>query len=474
MNILRVRAGLLFFLFIFCSYTYTGGADISAQPVDILTKTGQALAEIAEAVKPTVVNISTTRTIKVRGLWDPFFDDPFFRRFFGDEFRQFRMPKEHKSISLGSGVIVSSNGYILTNYHVIKGADEINVLLSDKREFKGKVIGTDYKTELAVIKIDASNLPTIKWGDSSKLRVGEVVIAIGNPYGLNQTVTMGIVSAVGRANVGIAEYEDFIQTDAAINPGNSGGALVNVRGELIGINTAIFSTTGGYQGIGLAIPSNMAKVVMESLISKGRVIRGWLGVTVQRLTPELAKQFNLKEERGVLVSDVVEGSPAEKAGIQRGDVIIEYDGRKIEEPYQLKNMTANTAPGKEVSLKVIRENRIKPIKVTIGELPEVQRLSKAEYNNLLKGVRVKNLLPETYKELNLPKKLKGVIVLDVEEGSAASRALAKGDVIQEINRKRILTVEDYETIVSTIKPTEDILLLVYREGLSFYITLSAK
>ncbi|MDH5769554.1 MAG: DegQ family serine endoprotease, partial [Nitrospirota bacterium] len=439
------------------SHSYAQNTRVSEQSIDILTKTGQAMAEIAEAVKPAIVNISTTRTLKIQGR-DPFFDDPFFKRFFGD---QFRMPKERKTAGLGSGVIVSLDGYILTNYHVIKNADEIKVLLSDKRDFKGKVVGTDPKTEIAVIKIEATNLPTIKWGDSHRLKVGEIVLAIGNPYGLNQTVTMGIVSAVGRANVGIAEYEDFIQTDTAINPGNSGGALVNVKGELVGINTAIFSTSGGYQGIGLAIPSNMAKDVMESLISKGKVVRGYLGVSVQRITPDLAKQFNLKEEKGALIGDIVEGSPAEKAGLQRGDIITAYDGKKIDEPYQLRNMVANTSPGKEVEIKIIRENTTKAIRVVIVEQPiEMQKISKGEYDNLLNGVTVQNLTPEIYRKLNLPKRLNGVIVSDIDEDSPAATILTQGDIIQEINRKKITSVKDYEDIVAKIKTEEDILLLV--------------
>ncbi len=289
---------------------------VSSQSVESLTKIGHAMAEVSAAVKPAIVNISTTRTVKISGGGaDPFFDDPFFRRFFGDKFGRQRQPKEQKSAALGSGVIVSSDGYIITNYHVVKEADEIKVLLSDKREFSGKVIGSDPKTEISVVKIEAKGLPTLNWGDSDALEVGEIVLAVGNPFGLNQTVTMGIVSAVGRANVGIADYEDFIQTDAAINPGNSGGALVNVRGEVVGINTAIFSTSGGYQGIGFAIPSNMVKSIKDSLVKKGRVVRGWLGVSIQSITPELAKQFNLKGEKGVLVSDVNESSPAEKAGL---------------------------------------------------------------------------------------------------------------------------------------------------------------
>ncbi|MGB9715232.1 MAG: DegQ family serine endoprotease [Thermodesulfovibrionales bacterium] len=447
---------------------------ISQESIDILSKTGRAIAEIVEEVKPAIVNISTTRIIKTKQTIDPFFNDPFFRRFFGDEW-PFRLPKERKTMSLGSGVIVDQKGYILTSNHVIQGADEINVTLADKREFKGKVIGSDAMTDIAVIKIEADNLQTIKLGDSDKLRVGETVLAIGSPYGLAGTVTMGIVSAVGRANVGIADYEDFIQTDAAINPGNSGGALVNVRGELVGINTAIFSTTGGYQGIGFAVPSNMAKAVMDSLIKKGKVIRGWLGVTIQTITPELAKQFNLKDEKGVLVADVIEGSPAEKADIQRGDVIIEYEGKRVEEPYQLRNMVANTSPGEEVTLKIIRENRTETKRVTIGELPaEMQKISKGEYNNLLKGVVVQNITPEISEKLNLPKRLKGVVVSDIDEDSPASMVLSKGDVIQEINRQKITSVKSYENIVSRLKPEESILLLIFRNGSSIYVTLSAR
>lgn len=447
---------------------------ISQQSVDILTKTGQALAEIVETVKPAIVNISSTRTIKIQRGTHPFFDDPFFRRFFGEE-SPFRSPREQKTMSLGSGVIVDPKGYIVTSNHVIQDAEEIEVTLSDKREFKGKIIGTDAMTDIAVIKIEADRLKTISWGDSDKLMVGETVLAIGSPYGLAGTVTMGIVSAVGRANVGVAMYEDFIQTDAAINPGNSGGALVNVHGEIVGINTAIFSTTGGYQGIGFAIPSNMAKIVMNSLIAKGKVVRGWLGVTIQGITAELAKQFNLKEETGALVGDVIEGSPAEKADIRRGDVITEYEGKKIDEPYHLRNMVANTSPGKEVVIKIIRENKTETKKVTIGELPaEMLRPATGEYNNLLRGVTVQNITPEISKKLNLPKRLKGVVVSDIDEESPAAMVLTRGDVIQEINRKRVTDIKDYENIVGKIKPEENILIYIFRNGTSVFVTLSAR
>ncbi len=457
---------------LYCTPTFAGETKISQKSIKFLTELGQAMAEITEVVKPSIVNISTTRTVQLKGQSSPFFDDPFFRRFFGD---QFNMPKERKTASLGSGVIVTSDGYILTSSHVIQDADEINVTLSDEREFKGKIIGTDTLTDLGIIKIDTTNLPAITWGDSDALRVGETVLAIGSPYGLSQTVTMGIVSAVGRANVGIADYEDFIQTDAAINPGNSGGALVNVKGELIGINTAIFSTTGGYQGIGFAIPTNMAKNVMDSLIDKGKVIRGWFGVTIQPLTPELAKQFNLKDDKGALIGDVVENSPAEKAGLMRGDVIIEYEGEKIDEPYQLRNMVADTPPGKKTEVKIIRENKRETKTVTIGELPvDTQITSQVQYDNLLKGVAVQDLTPQIYSRFKLPEKLSGVIVSNVSPDSPASMLLTQGDVIMEINRTKILNTKDYEDIVLPLKPDQDILLLIFRNGTSLFLTLSAK
>jgi len=452
------------------SETHASDSKISSHTSDVLSTIGQATAEIAEAVSPAVVNISTMRTVKMQGGGNPFFDDPFFRRFFGD---QFRAPKERKTASLGSGVIVDRKGFILTANHVIQGADEIKVTLSDKREFKGRIIGVDAMTDIGIIKIEADNLPTIKWGDSDRLRVGETVLAIGSPYGLSQTVTMGIVSAVGRANVGIADYEDFIQTDAAINPGNSGGALVNIRGELVGINSAIFSTSGGYQGIGFAIPTSMAKSVMNSLINKGKVIRGWMGVTIQNLTPELAKQFALHDDKGVLVGDVVEGGPAEKAGLQRGDIIIEFEGKRIEEPNQIRNMVANTEPGQTVEMKIMRENRKEIMKVMIGDVPaDMQKPSKGEYDNLLNGVSVQDLTTEVFSKLNLPKKIKGVVVTGVEEESPAALLLMRGDIVQEINRQRITSVSDYEKVVSTIKQDKDILLLIYRGGSSLYITLS--
>jgi len=333
---------------------------------------GGVFVEVAKATRPAVVNISTTKVIRYRGAPNaPFFDDPFFRHFFGDDFfREFRIPRERREQSLGSGVIVNQDGFIVTNNHVVEGASEIKVLLGDNREFSGRVAATDPRTDVAVIKISGHNLPTIPWGDSDRLQVGQWVLAIGNPFGLTQTVTAGIISATGRANVGIADYEDFIQTDAAINPGNSGGALVSVRGELIGINTAIFSRSGGYMGIGFAIPSNMVREVVESLVKKGKVTRGWLGVQIQPLTPELAEKFGLKDTRGILVSDVSKNSPAAEAGMMRGDIILEFDGKRMEDPMHLRNEVAHTEPGKKIPVKIWRKGKEMILIVKIEELPK--------------------------------------------------------------------------------------------------------
>jgi serine protease Do len=460
------------FAFGYSKIANTEESGVSKESIDILLKTNKAIAEIAATVKPSVVNISSTKTVRTQGVPFPFFNDPFFKRFFGDEFRFFERPREFKQSGLGSGVVVDKDGYILTNNHVIKGADEIKVKLSDKREYIGKIIGTDPKTDLAVIKIDSKDLPVIKLGDSDELKVGETVLAIGNPFGLSHTVTMGIVSAKERANVGIADYEDFIQTDAAINPGNSGGALVNIKGELIGINTAIFSTTGGYQGIGFAIPSNMAKVVMGSLIDKGKVIRGWLGVYIQLVTPELAEQFDLKDAEGALISDVIEDSPAEKAGIQRGDVIVEYNGKKVKDITSLRHMVANTPPDTEVNMKILRKGELKTLRVRIAESPgeETLRISKT-FDNKLKGVYVQTLTPELKKTLDIPKRINGVLITDIEEGSPAEGILMRNDVIIEINRNPINNLKDYEAIVSEIESVQSVLLLIFRKDSVFYITL---
>lgn len=449
--------------------------EISRESAVFLDNLGGALSEISESVKPAVVNISTEKTIKVKDTpFDHFFEDPFFRRFFkdGNGSGPFGGPREYKSKALGSGVIVSSDGYILTNNHVVKDADEIKVLLHDKKEYKGEVIGNDPKTDLAVIKISADNLPVLRLGDSDKLKVGSLVIAVGNPYGLSHTVTMGIVSAVGRANVGIADYEDFIQTDAAINPGNSGGALVNTRGNLVGINTAIFSTSGGYQGIGFAIPSNMAKNVMDSLIKHGKVVRGWLGVTIQDLTPELAGHFDIKATQGVLISDVVDGSPAEKAGIKRSDLIVEYYSKEVKDTFGLRNMVAETPPGSTVGIKVIRDGKEKVLKVVIAELPEKITAAAPSSSSVLEGVFVHELTPPIREELDIPDKVRGVIVTKVDMNSPALGKLSPNDVIQEINKQSIKNLKDFGEAISEARGDKDLLLLVYRGGSYIYVTIS--
>jgi serine protease Do len=368
-------------------------------------------------------------------------------------------------------VIVSENGYILTNNHVVKGADEIKVILFDKREFKGKVVGTDPRTDLAVIKINAHDLPTLNLGESGKLKTGDIVLAIGNPFGLNQTITMGIVSAVGRSNIGLADFEDFIQTDAAINPGNSGGALVNARGELVGINTAIFSTSGGYMGIGFAIPSDMAKSVMDSIIKHGKVIRGHMGVTVQNITPDLAKSLGITTTTGALISGVEADSPADKAGFKRGDVVISLAGNPVTDATSLRNLAAATAPGTTVDVKIIRNGKEKTLSITLGEFKENAVVKKAEYNNALKGVTVEDITANIRDNLNLPENIRGVVVRSVGEDSPAQGLLQANDVIQEVDRKPTPSVHAFDQIVSRIGKKSTVLLLIYRNGGSIYLTM---
>jgi serine protease Do len=449
---------------------YSEDYQISKDSQETLSKIGNAMAEVVQAVRPSVVNIYTTKKIKRPGIPFPF-NDPFFRRFFDDEFeRFFDRQREFTQTSLGSGVIVDTSGYILTNYHVIKGADEIKVKLYDKRVFDGTVIGFDAKTDIAVVKIKADGLRAIKWGYSDKLKVGETVIAIGNPYGLNLTVTTGIVSATGRANVGISDYEDFIQTDAAINPGNSGGPLVNVKGELVGINTAIFSTTGGYQGIGFAIPSNMAKVVMDNLIKHKKVVRGWLGVTVQDIDTEMAKSLQMKELKGALITDVHEGSPAEKAGLMRKDIIISFDGKEVEDSAHLRNLVVSTPPGKTVKLEIIRNGKVYSITTTIGELPAEQKVSLSE--SVLAGIQVEELTTRLRNQLNIPKRINGVVVTSIDPDSPAEGLLTKGDLIIEINNQKINNVKDFLKIAGQVK--NQAVVWFYRNGIVSYITLKIR
>jgi serine protease Do len=434
-------------------------------------------AEVARAVTPAVVNI-TSRAVRTRdrGQRDPM--EEFFNPPFGspDGPRGHNGPREPRGGGMGSGVIVSPDGYIITNNHVVEGANELTVTLPDKREFKGKVVGTDPKTDLAVIKVDATDLPYARWGDSAKLQVGEYVLAIGNPFGLNSTVTLGIVSAMGRGRMGITQYEDFIQTDAAINPGNSGGALVNPAGELVGINTAIISQTGGYQGVGFAVPASMARPVYDSLIKTGKVVRGYLGVGIQDLTQDLAKSFRVKQARGALVSNVAEDSPAGQAGLKQGDVIVAYQGKAIEDPADLQRAVTRTPVGTKATLKVIRDGREQEIAVTIGEQAETVKMASADTSmeNSLAGVEVQSLDLQTARELGFHGKVQGVVVVNVEPDSQADRAgLAQGDVIREVNRQSVESVKDYEKVASSLKKDEPALLLINRRGASLFITVKA-
>jgi serine protease Do len=331
-----------------------------------------SLSAVAQHVMPAVVNIASVRVYRTPGGGGggtPFFNDPFFRDFFGDDAdRFFGVPRERVERSLGSGVLVAEDGYIITNNHVISQSTQVTVSLADKREFKAKVVGADPKTDVAILKIDGKGFPTITLGNSDKTRIGDIVLAVGNPFGIGQTITMGIISAKGRSQMGIVDYEDFIQTDAAINPGNSGGALVNIEGDVIGINTAIVSRTGGYQGIGFAIPSNIAKAVMTSLVKHGKMIRGWLGVSLQEVTPQIAAEFGLPKPEGALIVEVMANSPAAKAGLRRGDIILNYGDKKIEQSGELRILVADTPVNDKVSLTIWRDRQNKEVPIVIKEL----------------------------------------------------------------------------------------------------------
>jgi serine protease Do len=436
-----------------------------------------SLTGLVKELKPTVVNISTTKLVRspmddfFRGRDFPdFFGDDFFKRFFGDQH-----PREFRQKSLGSGFIIDKEGYIITNNHVVEKAEQIKVRLSDKKEYDAQVIGTDPKTDLALIKIKAAgSLPVARLGDSDKLEVGEWVVAIGNPFGLEQTVTTGIISAKGRV-IGAGPYDDFLQTDASINPGNSGGPLFNLKGEVVGINTAIVA---GGQGIGFAIPVNMAKGLLPQL-KKGKVVYGYLGVYIQDITPELATSFGLKEAKGVLVSDVTADSPAKKAGVNKGDVILEYDGKQVEEKGQLTKMVGRTAIGKKVKLVVLRDKEQKTLWVTIGELSEKQATAAAPKPEETDrwGIKVQDISPDMAAHLGLPSNA-GVVIAEVEPGSPAEEEnLQPGDVIIEIEHNAIKGLADFRKYIESYKKQKTLLLTVRMKANdyhNFFVVLKKK
>jgi serine protease Do len=445
----------------------------NALPVS-LGNFANGFSAVIKPALPAVVNIRTSKMVKAQAnQTSPFFNDPMFRQFFGDQFGGGK-PHAEREQALGSGVIVTPDGTILTNNHVIDGASDIKVYLSDKREFKAKLVGADPKTDIAVLKIDAGGLPTLPLGDSSQLNVGDLIFAIGDPFGIGETATMGIVSATGRGQLGIEDYENFIQTDAAINPGNSGGAMIDIHGNLVGINTAILSHgSGGNEGVGFAIPMSMAKPVMDQILSHGKVVRGYLGVHIQDLSPEIAKAFNYNLSGGALIGDVSPNTPASKAGLQKGDVIVKLDGQPVSDYVDLRLRISQMAPGTSVKLDVWRDGKTQGYTVALGELPEkaeAEQSSGTESGGGLEGVEVDELTPEIAQQLNLGAGAHGVVVTSVDPSSpaaAAQPAIGRGDVIAEINHKPIRSVSDYKQAVAAAA-NQPLLLLVNHGGVTGY------
>ena len=431
-----------------------------------------SFAPVLRNVLPSVVNISSSKVVKGAPEMGAQLD-PFFRQFFGDENGPFAIPKERREKSLGSGVIVSPEGYVLTNNHVVDGATNVRITLSDKRELEARIVGTDPQTDIAVVKIDASNLKPLVLGDSSRVEVGDTALAIGNPFGVGQTVTKGIISATGRGNLGIEDYEDFLQTDAPINPGNSGGALINDRGELIGINTAIIAEgSKGSQGIGFAVPVNLAHQVMDQILKSGKVVRAYMGIVPQDMTPEMAKAFHEKEARGVVVGDVSPNSPAQEGGIQRGDIILEVNGKPVADSNQLRMNISLMHPGTRIQLKLLRNGAEKDMSLKLAEMPtesaKVESDEGDDSSKALQGIEVANLTPRTAEKLGLPTSTTGVVVADIDPASKlADSGLRKGDVIQEVNHQPVKSVSEFQGAIK--KAGSDPLLLVNRQGRTLFI-----
>ncbi len=474
---LRVASGLLILIGLASGLGAASPADSDAS---VLRAMSRAIATIAAQARPSVVSIYTTKTVRLRELEMPDFPfgpgspfDDFFRRRAPrrDELKE----RQFRQSGLGSGFIINAEkGYIVTNHHVIDKADDIKVRLSDQREFDGKIVGHDQKTDIAVIQIKAENLKALSLGDSDKLTVGEFVIAIGSPFGLSETVTAGIVSAKGRSNLALEDYEDFIQTDAAINQGNSGGPLLNVDGKVVGVNTAILSQTGGYMGVGLAIPINLARPIIDQLIDTGKVVRGWLGVMIQDVTPDVAEKFGLERPEGALVSQVFDDTPAGKAGIKPGDVIITYDSEKVENVARLRARVAATAPGTKVNIVVLRDGKRQTLAVEIGTLTdEVVAAARGETTSAALGVSVQDLTPELAKTLGV-KAANGVAVTSVDEGGPAARkGIKRGDVILEVDRKPVGTVAEFDAALHAADVKKGVLLLVVDARGSRFVVVKA-
>jgi Do/DeqQ family serine protease len=485
-----VCALVVSFVFVGCNSTGSKATEINNPQVNFAPSTATAApaaaqnsyADVVARVAPAVVTVRSERRGRA-AQQHPFMDDPMFREFFGQ--RMPNMPQTpRREEGLGSGVIVTGDGYILTNHHVVDGADEIRVEMNDRRVLVAKIVGSDPPSDLAVLKIDATNLPVLPLGDSDKVRVGDIALAIGNPLGIGQTVTSGIISAKERTTSGVGDgsFANFIQTDAPINRGNSGGALVNTSGELIGINSQILSPTGGSIGIGFAIPSNMAKGVMDQLVKGGKVRRGQLGVQIQEVTSDIAASLDLKEVRGVIIGAVTAGSAGERAGLKQGDVITAVNGTAVNDVNALRNRIASTAPGTDVTLTVVREGREQQVRATLGEFTQTAQRGDAqggpdsggnsvgESTGRL-GIRVQPLTPELAGELELPSSAQGVVVAEVDpSGPAAEAGLRSGDVIVQVNRQPVRTATGLNEAVAR-SGTRPALLLINRRGTTIFLTV---
>jgi len=444
--------------------TVVQSAEINETALQNMIRDSKARAAMVEQVREAVVHIRVEKALNGpdNSLYNP-------------SSQNNNGAKQFKQQRLGSGSIISKDGYILTNNHVVGGADRILVILHDGQEFEAELIGADPPSDIAVIKIPANELNPIQMGNSDEMQVGETVIAIGNPFGLTLTVTLGIISAKGRSNVGITDYENFIQTDAAINPGNSGGPLINLEGKLIGVNTAIFSKNGGYQGIGFSVPVNMAQIIMQDLIAEGKVSRGWLGVGIQDVTAELAQAFGVKNTKGSLITKVMPSSPAETAGLIKGDIVIRVNQRKVKNSSQLRNYIAEAGAWADVTLEVIREGKTEIIKVTLDELKSASTSTPLKtQSSLVLGILVQDLSPDVVKRLGYDPGT-GVVITEVESGSPAAQiGLKAGMVIAEVNRQPVRDEREFQNALKNININQGVLLLMVSPQGSQYIIIKLR